>query len=397
MGWGRVPSRFWYWVGVTGTRIAARLFGLRLHTDPAVRALRGPAILLGNHPSYLDPFFLALAAWPLRFNMLAQNDLFRNPILRFLLSRLGCIPKVQFRTDTRAVKAMFRVLRRGGMLGVFPEGMRSPDGTGLRFEDAITRTAQKTGAAIIVHVLHGAYLTWPRWAKRGARLRFGRIHSTCRVLYTHEQVQSLPAGEIHDGIRAALAYNDYDWQRQQQIPFRCKKPAQGLARILHWCPRCGAELAIRAAGDLVWCSACGNAGSMDVYGLLHPAGADDVIPADPAAWHAGQKAALARRAAQPDFAITCAVPLLQSSDLGGEFAEAGAGQLRVDRDGIRYRGTIDGRDGELFVRLARLPGFSSDFGKRFELVIEDVSYRIYPDDGQRVIQIVDAVEVLRES
>ena len=392
---GRVPSRFWYWFGVSCTRIAGVFLGLRVHIDPAVRKLQGPAILLGNHPSYLDPFLLALISWPLHFNMISQNDLFRNPILRFLLLKLGCIPKVQFRTDTRAVKAMFRVLRRNGMLGVFPEGMRSPDGTGLHFEDAITRTAKKTGSAIVVNVLHGAYLTWPRWATKGACLRFGRIHSDCRVLFTHEQIKAMPTDEIHAGVRAALAFNDYDWQRENHIRFRCRKPANGLQNILHQCPRCGAELAMRSEGHRIWCSACGNEGIMDAYGLLSPKEADDVIPPDPAAWHTLQKESMVKRVANPDFAIECEVPLLKMSDLDGDFSEAGSGRLRVDREGIRYTGTINGEEKSLFVRLARLPGFSSDFGKRFELVIEDVSYRIYTDDGQRIIQILDAVEALR--
>ena len=134
---------------------------------------------------------------------------------------------------------------------------------------------------------------------------------------------------------------------------------------------------------------------MDAYGLLSPKEADDVIPPDPAAWHTLQKESMVKRVANPDFAIECEVPLLKMSDLDGDFSEAGSGRLRVDREGIRYTGTINGEDKSLFVRLARLPGFSSDFGKRFELVIEDVSYRIYTDDGQRIIQILDAVEALR--
>lgn len=395
-GYGRVPSRFWYWFGVSAARLAGVFLGVRIHADPSVRRLRGPAIILGNHPSYLDPFLAAYACWPLHFNMVAQNDLFRNPVLRFLLGKLGCIPKVQFRTDTRAIKAMLRVLHRDGMLGVFPEGMRSPDGTGLHFEDAIARTAKKAGAAILVNILHGAYLTWPRWAAKGARLRFGRIHSECRVLYTHEQIESMSVGEIHAGVREALRFNDYDWQREHRIRFRCRRPADGLANILHWCPKCGAELAIRAEGHGIRCSACGNEGTMDAYGLLHPVGSDDVIPTDPAAWHAGQKARMAELAADPAFALECAVPRLRMSDLEGDFQEAGSGRLRVDREGIRYTGTVNGTDKTLFVRLARLSGFSSDFGKRFELVIDDVSYRIYPEDGQMVIRIVDAVEALRE-
>jgi hypothetical protein len=63
---------------------------------------------------------------------------------------------------------------------------------------------------------------------------------------------------------------------------------------------------------------------------------------------------------------------------------------------VRYTGTVLGAEKELFVKLARIPGFSADFGKRFELVLEDVSYRIHPANGQMVIQILDAVEAMRD-
>ena len=396
-GIGRQPSRFWYFVGVTLTRLACLFLRVRRTVEPGVHAMKGPAIILGNHPSYFDPFIAALACWPLHFNMVAQNDLFRNPILRYLLLQLGCIPKVQFRTDTRAIKAMFRVLRRDGLLGVFPEGMRSPDGTNLRFEDAIARTVKKSGSAVVVNVLTGAYLTWPRWSKSGAHMRIGRIDSHCRVLYTHEQISTLSVEEIHAGIVEALSYNDYNWAREQHVKFRCKKPADGLERVLHQCPRCKKELAIRSEGRRIWCSACGNEGQMDDYGLLHPSGKDDVIPEDPSRWHAWQKARMAERVVDPDFAIEADVPLLEVSDLDGEFGPSGSGRVRVDHEGVRYTGTVNGEEKELFVRLARIPNFSADFGKRFELVLEDISYRFHPADGQMVIMILDAVEAMRDA
>ena len=395
-GLGRVPSRFWYYVGVSAARLMGLFVGIRTHVAPDVRKIKGPAIILGNHPSYLDPFIAAYVCWPLHFNMLAQNDLFRNPVLKFLLQKLGAIPKVQFRADMRAIKAMLRVLRRDGLLGVFPEGSRSHDGTGLPFEDAIARTAKKSTAAIVVNVLHGAYLTWPRWAGKGAKLRFGCIECDCRILYTHEQVAAMSVEEIDIGIKQALAYNDYDWQREHKIRFRCRKPAKGLDRILHQCPRCEKELVIRSEGRKIWCESCGNTGEMDVYGLLHPAGPEDVIPEDPARWHAWQKAKLAERVSDPEFALEFEAPLLDISDLEGDFQPAGKGHVRVDHEGIRYSGTVHGEKKELFVKLARLPGFSADFGRRFELVLEDISYRLYPENGQQVIMIMDAVEVMRE-
>src|SRR5690554_4054243 len=197
---GGIPSPFWYPLGVAACRLLFRILRVRIKTDPDVLELKGPAIVLGNHASYLDPMISAVGCWPQRVHFLAQNNLFRKWLLRYLLIRVGCIPKIQFRTDTRAVKAMFRVLRRGGFLGVFPEATRSPAGMSQPFEDAIARTAKKYKTAVVVSHIDGAYLTWPRWAARGAKLRIGRIDNRNRILYTHEQVEQMTVEEIHAGI-----------------------------------------------------------------------------------------------------------------------------------------------------------------------------------------------------
>jgi 1-acyl-sn-glycerol-3-phosphate acyltransferase len=42
------------------------LFKLRVRVDPAVRQVKGPMILLGNHPSYLDPVIMAASLLPRR-------------------------------------------------------------------------------------------------------------------------------------------------------------------------------------------------------------------------------------------------------------------------------------------------------------------------------------------
>ena len=87
--------------------------------DPLPR--HGPAILISNHTSPADPFFLQCASRRLILFLMAREyyDIkFLRPIFdlgeTILVNRTG--------RDTAAMKATLRALRQGRVIGIFPEG-----------------------------------------------------------------------------------------------------------------------------------------------------------------------------------------------------------------------------------------------------------------------------------
>src|SRR5690606_35888516 len=83
----------------------------------------GPAIIACNHVSYLDPPLLGSAlSRPVRF--LGKYELFTIPALGAFLRSVQCLPVRRGSLDIRAVRASLAVLRRGEVLGIFPEGTR---------------------------------------------------------------------------------------------------------------------------------------------------------------------------------------------------------------------------------------------------------------------------------
>lgn len=85
----------------------------------------GPVLLAGNHRGFLDAP-LVIAFVPRQASFLAKSELFSGPATRLLMS-LGQIPVDRGRPDREALRRAIRVLREGGVLGMFPEGAR---GTG---------------------------------------------------------------------------------------------------------------------------------------------------------------------------------------------------------------------------------------------------------------------------
>ncbi len=83
----------------------------------------GPTILCANHTSMIDVVVLIAALHrPIRF--MAKAELFRIPVLSWLIRKMGAFPVSRGRADTGAIKQSLAVLSEGGMLGIFPQGKR---------------------------------------------------------------------------------------------------------------------------------------------------------------------------------------------------------------------------------------------------------------------------------
>ena len=90
----------------------------------------GAAIIVPNHKSLYDSFFIAMATRRhLRF--MGKSELFEGPFGR-LLVRLGAFPVRRGTSDQEALETARTILREGGLLSLFPEGtrVRDPDTLG---------------------------------------------------------------------------------------------------------------------------------------------------------------------------------------------------------------------------------------------------------------------------
>jgi 1-acyl-sn-glycerol-3-phosphate acyltransferase len=123
----------------------------------------GPVILACNHASYMDPVLVSLA-FPeprRRVRWMAWDALFRVPVLNFLVRRLGAFPVVPDKADRSAFAAAVEILREGGIVGIFPEAGRTPDGAFQTVKPGFARLAARAGAAIVPVVIRGSFEAWP--------------------------------------------------------------------------------------------------------------------------------------------------------------------------------------------------------------------------------------------
>jgi 1-acyl-sn-glycerol-3-phosphate acyltransferase len=116
---------------------------------------RGPVILASNHLSFADHFFGPLPL-PRKVVFLAKAEYFTGRGLSGLASRaffsgVGQIPidRTGGEASERALRSGLRVLADGNVLGIYPEGTRSPDGRLYRGRTGVARLALESRAPVV--------------------------------------------------------------------------------------------------------------------------------------------------------------------------------------------------------------------------------------------------------
>lgn len=131
-------------------------FRLRVSGAEHVPA-EGAAILVANHKSFLDTFFLALGTRR-HIRYMAKAELFRGP-LGALFLRLGAFPVRRGEADQDAMDTASAILGQGGAVAIFPEGTRvdEPDALGAPRHGA-GRLALKAAVPIVPAAIGTAHL-----------------------------------------------------------------------------------------------------------------------------------------------------------------------------------------------------------------------------------------------
>jgi 1-acyl-sn-glycerol-3-phosphate acyltransferase len=132
----------------------------------------GKVVLAANHISLLDPPTIG-AACPRPVNFMAKAELFHNPVFAFIIRHLGVFPVRRGSADREAIKTGLGVLKRGGILAIFPEGKRSKTGVLEEAGGGAFMMAVKTKAVLIPAAIWGSDLKrHPGWPK--VRILFGK-------------------------------------------------------------------------------------------------------------------------------------------------------------------------------------------------------------------------------
>ena len=206
---------------------------------------RGPVILASNHLSFSDHFFGPLPV-PRKVIFLGKAEYFTGRGLKGLISKVfftgvGVIPldRGGGAASERAIRTGLRVLADGNVLGIYPEGTRSPDGRLYRGKTGVARLAVESGAPVVPCAMIDTFqfqppgTLWPNPRFRPG-VRFGEPLDFSR--YHGQEADGQLLRTITDEIMQAIAklsgqeYVDIDARRAKaELAAASRRPGRQTA------------------------------------------------------------------------------------------------------------------------------------------------------------------------
>jgi 1-acyl-sn-glycerol-3-phosphate acyltransferase len=319
-------------------------YGVEFSYDYDPKSLENkPVILLSSHASRLEFIYTIYGFKRNDINVVCgfQNILKKG--LYHLFIQLGVISKYLYQPDFLAVKNMLRVLKRGGAIGLFPEGIQSTSGSTHPINPATAHFIKSSRANIVVCTTRGAYLATNRYS---ADRKKGYIGVNYSLLFTPEMLSELSEEEIYQKLLEKISYNDFAYNKKARNKYIGKKPnAFGIDKILYKCPDCRDEHSLFVDGERIVCKKCGFSVKVDeYYDLVDLNGRS--CPSDIDEWFKWQRRCVFKEIHNDGFEMNASGKLYtlrydKLKKAPNNKILLSVGKLTLDKEGLSFLGTLN--------------------------------------------------------
>lgn len=339
------PNQLLMTVGMWVVGIMNKGYGVEFKYDYDPKLIEGkPTILLSSHASRLEFIYTIYGFHRKDINVVCgfQNVLKKG--LYNLFIAFGVISKYLYQPDILSVKNMLRVLKRGGAIGLFPEGIQSTSGSTHPINPATTRFIKSSKANIVVCRTKGAYLATNRYSSDRKRGYIGVEYS---LLFTPDMLERLSEEQIYAMLMNKISYNDFEYNKTARNKYIGKLPnAHGIDKILYKCPKCKSEHTLFVDNDSIVCGTCGFRARVDeYYDLVDSNG--NVYPFDIDKWFKWQRAHVAEQIKDDGFELTlsgkiCTLRLDKLKKAPDDKIVLSVGRVTLNKEGLIFCGELNG-------------------------------------------------------
>ena len=343
--------------------------------------LKPPYLLICNHNAFFDFMVATHAIFPHRANyVVAIDGFFGFPLKKWLLRNVGGICKRKFTTDLVLIRQIKRVLANGDVLILYPEARYSDCGTPSELPESLGQMCKMMKVPVVTLNCKGHHLKTPVWNLKDRKIPYTEAYLT--QLYTADQLKDASAEEINAKLTEALTYNDFAWQKENNIKITVPYRAEGLHNVLYQCAHCHTEYEMSSKGDTLTCGHCGKSWRMTELGELVANEGETEFSHIPD-WYGWQRANVRKevREGRYYFESECHV---RSMPNGTRFYDIGNGTLVHDMEGFRLKGSGKYGDFEMERKAAGLEAchieynYLGKYGDCIDLNTLEDTYYIYP-------------------
>ncbi|MEU9508268.1 lysophospholipid acyltransferase family protein [Micromonospora sp. NPDC048170] len=153
---------------IAAAKTMFRVLDLKITVEGAHHVPRtGGAVLASNHVSYLDFIFCGLGAQPSKrlVRFMAKKSVFTHKVSGPLMRGMRHIP-VDRRAGAGSYATAVSALKRGEVVGVFPEATISRSLTVKELKSGTTRMASEAGVPVLPVALWGTQRLWTKGRPR---------------------------------------------------------------------------------------------------------------------------------------------------------------------------------------------------------------------------------------
>jgi 1-acyl-sn-glycerol-3-phosphate acyltransferase len=171
--------------------------------------LKGPAVIVCNHVSYVDALVIAAACpHPVRFVM--DHNIFRIPVLSFIFRTARTIPIAPAKEDPKMLDAAYEAiaagLNDGDIIVIFPEGRLTDNGDMHPFKSGISRIVDRSPVPVVPTALQGLWESVFSRKRGGTLWRLISRNVLARVTYL-----------VEPAVQPAQATPEYLQQRVEAL------------------------------------------------------------------------------------------------------------------------------------------------------------------------------------
>ena len=346
--------------------------------DQLLSETEAPYILLANHESFFDFYYIHQLAHPRNPTYLVNEYYCTRPVLKTMAKKAGIIPKKLFTAEMSSPVRIMRSLKKGYPVVIFPEGRLSPDGRSNPIVQEGAAFYKRLNVDLVLVKIRGAYYSGPKW--RSKRFRTSVSIKVERVIGKDEL--RLMSDEDLNSMIASVLFNDASKDRLCTYPHPGK--AEGLEGILYSCYDCGSLYTTVGKGNEICCTACGSRHTFNEQYLF------DDAPYSIPGWY--ETIREAEREVIDSFCLHTDVQTVIYGANGGRKRRE-TGECTLSPEAFTYRSDSI----EFSIPTDKLPALAFSCNKEFELYHEGELYYFYPaENRQQVARWALLVDLLAE-